>query len=153
MAVIDPALAGFVEGDAAQTIGTADGDCVPTIGRAWGLRVRDGHLVRALVSVDAATTPNLRPGARIAMLLIDIATYRSVQLKGSITNIESPSAADRDVHAVYLAEFEAALRAADRNIPLDSVASLDLLAVTIDVDAVYDQTPGPGAGRPLGDAQ
>ena len=44
--VIDPALAAFVEGDAAQTIGLADDAFTPTIGRAWGLRVRDGHVVQ-----------------------------------------------------------------------------------------------------------
>jgi hypothetical protein len=152
MTVIDPAVAAFLEGGAAQTIGTADGARVPTIGRAWGLRVRDGHLVRALVGADAATAPNLQPGARIAVLLIDVATYRSVQVKGPITHVEPSSAADRDVHAVYLAEFEAALRAADRHTSLDGVVPEHLLAVTIDADAVYDQTPGPGAGRALGDA-
>jgi hypothetical protein len=152
MAVIDPALAAFAEGDSAQTIGTADGSRAPTIGRAWGLRVRDGHLVRALVGADAATAANLEPGGRIAVLLVDIATYRSVQLKGSIVSVEAPTPSDRDVHDRYVDEFEAALRAADRHTRLDAVLPVELLAVTIDADAVFDQTPGPGAGRPLGGA-
>jgi hypothetical protein len=152
MAVIDPALAAFVEGDAAQTIGTADASCAPTIGRAWGLRVRQGHLVRALIGADASTTANLQRGARIAVLLIDVATYRSVQLKGSIVDIEPPTASDRDVYDVYVSEFVAALRAADRHTPTDEVLPAQLVAVTVDTDAVFDQTPGPGAGRALGGA-
>jgi hypothetical protein len=152
MALIDPALAAFVEGDAAQTIGTADTSCAPTIGRAWGLRVRQGHLVRALIGADAATTGNLQPGTRIAVLLIDVATYRSVQLKGSIVGVEPPVASDHDVYDVYVAEFVAALRAADRHTSIDEVLPAQLVVVTIDADAVFDQTPGPGAGRSLGGA-
>lgn len=152
MTVIDAALAAFAEGDAAQTIGTADGSRAPTIGRAWGLRVRDGHLVRALVGADAATASNLVPSARIAVLLVDIATYRSVQLKGSIESVEAPTPSDRAVHDRYVDEFGAALRANDRDTPLDGVLPVELVAVTIDADAVFDQTPGPGAGRPLGGA-
>jgi hypothetical protein len=152
MAVIDPALAVFVEGAAAQTIGTADASCRPTIGRAWGLRVRDGHLVRALIGADAATTANLRPGARIAVLLIDVATYRSVQLKGAVVEVEPPTEADHDVFDVYVGEFVAALRAADRHTSPDGALPAQLVAVTIDADAVFDQTPGPGAGRALGGA-
>jgi hypothetical protein len=150
MAVIDPALAAFVEGDAAQTIGTADAARAPTVGRAWGLRVRHGHLVRALIGADDATTPNLRVGARVAVLLVDVATYRSVQLKGSVVDVEAPTASDHDVHEVYVAEFVAALRAADRHTSPDGALPAQLVSVTIDVDAAFDQTPGPGAGRALG---
>ncbi len=152
MAVIDPALAAFVEGDAAQTIALVDDARAPTIGRAWGLRVRDGHVVRAQVGADVATTAQLHPGARIAILLIDVATYRSVQLKGSIVAVEPPTASDRDVHEAYVAEFVAALHAADRHIPVEDALPAQLLAVTIDADAVFDQTPGPGAGRAVGGA-
>jgi hypothetical protein len=153
MAVIDPALAAFAEGGSAQTIGTADGSCVPTVGRAWGLRVREGHLLRALIGADTATTANLRSGARIAVLLVDVATYQSVQLKGSIIAVEPRNRSDRDVHDLYVAEFKAALRAADRNTSLDDVIPANLVAVTVDVDVVFDQTPGPGAGRALADVR
>jgi hypothetical protein len=152
MAVIDAALATFLEGGCAQNVATVDGDRDPTIGRAWGLRVTNGRFVRAIVGADTATAANLRTAGRIAVLLIDVSSYRSVQIKGSVVSVEPPSPSDDDVYEVYREEFSAALVAADRTTPLDEVLPTSIVAVTIDVDAVFEQTPGPDAGRSLASA-
>jgi hypothetical protein len=149
MAVIDPALAAFLEGACAQNVATADRDGGPTIGRAWGLRVNDGRVVRAIVGADTATSANLRIGGRLAVLVIDVSSYRSVQIKGAVVGVEPPGASDHDVYEVYRQEFADALVAEDRNTPLDEALPASIVAVTIDVDAVFDQTPGPGAGRSI----
>ncbi len=151
MTVIDAELASFLEGPSAQTIAAAiDGD--PTVGHAWGVRVDRGRFLRAVVGADTATAMNLHAAGRIAVLIIDLATYRSVQMKGTITAAEPHTAADQDVYAFYVREFKAALLAEGRTTPLDEALPTSIVAVTIDVDAVFDQTPGPDAGRSLTNA-
>ncbi len=92
---------------------------------------------------------NLQAAGRIALLIIDLGTYRSVQMKGTVTAAEAPARADQDVYAIYVREFKAALLAEGRTTPLDEALPTSIVAVTIDVDAVFDQTPGPDAGRSL----
>jgi hypothetical protein len=148
MSVIDAELAAFIEGPSAQNLaGARDG--APTVGRAWGLRVDRGRLVRAVVGAESATAMHLRAAGRIAVLIVDLATYRSVQMKGTVTAAEAAGRADQDVYTAYVAEFRAALLAAGRTTPLDAALPASIVAVTIDVDATFDQTPGPDAGRRL----
>ena len=148
MAVIDVALAAFLEGPSAQNLATADIDGDPTVGHAWGVRV-DRDRVRAIVGADTAAAMSVNVGHRIALLIVDLSTYQSVQLKGTVANVAPSSAADQDVYAVYMQEFKAALLAEDRTTPFDDALPESIVAVTIDVDAVFDQTPGPDAGRSL----
>jgi hypothetical protein len=152
MAVIDPALVSFLEGPCAQNVATSDLDGAPTAGRAWGVRVAAGRFVRALVGADPATAANLEVTRRIALMVIDVATYRSVQVKGTITAVQPPTAADHDVYDLYVREFASALVAEGRNTPLDQALPGSFLAVSIDVDALFDQTPGPTAGQPIASA-
>jgi hypothetical protein len=149
MAVIDPAVAALLEGPSAQNVATADGDGSPIIGRAWGLRVDRGRSVRALVGADSATAANLQVDSRIGVLVIDLGSYWSVQVKGRVSAVEPPTAADRDVYDVYVREFAAALIEEGRTTPLDEALPAAIVAVTFYVDSVFDQTPGPDAGRSL----
>jgi hypothetical protein len=50
-------------------------------------------------------------------------------------------------------EFRAALDAEGRTTPLAGCRPAALVTATIDVDAAFDQTPGPKAGQPLGRAR
>ena len=149
MTVIDAALATYLEGVPAQYISTADAGTNPIIGRAWGLRVTDGHTVRAVVGADASTVANLETTSRAALVVADVATYRSVQVKGTLVAVEPATATDHVIYQGYQREFTAALRSAGRTTPMDEVWPASIITVTIDVDAVFDQTPGPGAGRAM----
>ncbi len=153
MARMDAALATFLEGDGAQNVATADATGEPSVGRAWGLRVHPDGIVRAIVGADTTTTANLTIAGRIAVVITDVATYRSVQVKGAIVGVEQATAADHEVYARYQGEFTTALLAAGRTTPMDHVWPATIIAVTIDADAVFDQTPGPGAGSPVPSTQ
>jgi hypothetical protein len=149
MPVVDAELATFLEGPSAQNVAIADVDGEVTVGRAWGLRVDQGRFVRAIVGADAATVANLQTASRIALMVIDLVTYGSMQLKGTVSAVEAPTAADQVVHDVYVQEFRAALDAAGRTTPLDGALPASVVVVTIHVDSVFNQTPGPNAGRAL----
>ena len=153
MARMDATLATFLEGDGAQNVATVDASGEPSVGRAWGLRVHPDGIVRAIVGADTATTANLTIAGRIAVVVTDVATYRSVQVKGAIVGVEPATAADHGVYARYQGEFTAALLAAGRTTPMDHVWPAMIVAVKIEVDAVFDQTPGPGAGLPVPSTQ
>lgn len=147
--MIDEALAAFLEGVPAQYVCTVDAGHDPSVGRAWGLRIDGGRAVRAVVGADAATVANLRVGGRVAMVVADVASYRAVQVKGSTVALEPPVAADHDTYRRYRRDFTAALRAAGRTTPMELVWPASITALTFEVDAVFDQTPGPGAGLAL----
>jgi hypothetical protein len=150
--LIEPELATFLEGDCAQYIGTVAPDGMPSAGRGWGLRVPGpGPRIRLLAGADAETVANTAvAGARIGLCTTDLETLRSVQLKGAVVGVEAPDAADLAVHAAYRTEFEDAVRRTAGTTPMDAVWPAALVAITIDVDALFDQTPGPNAGVRLG---
>jgi hypothetical protein len=154
MALLDDDLAAFLEGDTAQCVATVAADGEPTVGRAWGLQVeRNASRVRAVVGADVVTVANLTartPPSRVALTASDVRTYRTVQLKGTCLAVEPATARDRDVHDRYRHEFAAAIRAVGATTPLEAVWPDTIVAVVLAVDALFDQTPGPGAGRPVG---
>jgi hypothetical protein len=147
MTVIDEAHVAFLEGVPAQYVSAADAANKPAVGRAWGLRIEGARIVRALVGADSSMVQNLETATRVALAVCDVASYRSIQVKGNILAIEPATAADHDVYTAYQRDFTAALRHADRTTPMDKVWPGSIVAVTIDVDVVFDQTPGSGAGR------
>jgi pyridoxamine 5'-phosphate oxidase-like protein len=152
--LLDPALAAFLEGDSSQYLGTVGAGCVPGVGRVWGITV-DGRAgrIRALVGADRESVANLTNGARVALCVSDVATLQSVQLKGSVVTAEPPGRDDLTVHDSYRIRFTAAVRRVGAVTPMDAVWPAEVVAVTIAVDSVFDQTPGPHAGVQLGSAQ
>lgn len=124
----------------------------PLVSRVWGAElVSEAGRIRVLADPQA---PGLRAalvrGRRVAVVFAACDDYRSVQLKGCVVGIDD-DVADYDAHlrARYRDGFVAV------NIPLgfppDAAAALEppsWFGVTLDVDAVFDQTPRPGAGVP-----
>ncbi len=75
-------------------------------------------------------------------------TLHSRQLKGRVEAIEPATGADRARAARYCDAFFADIEATDgepREL-LDQIVPAAYVACTVTVDALYDQTPGPGAG-------
>jgi hypothetical protein len=148
--VIEPELAAFLEGDVGFYVGSVDVDGTPSAGRAWGLRVeRDIERIRLLVGADRVTLANLKSTGRVAVTATDVATYRSVQLKGTATAVESLDPIDHATHERYRRIFTEAVAAIDAVTPMDAVWPRELVAVIVSLDAIFDQTPGPNAGRAI----
>lgn len=77
-------------------------------------------------------------------------TYRSVQLKGTATAVANPSAAQLEAAHRHVEAFAAEV--AGFGIPLEGARAFlgrELVAVTIAVRELYDQTPGANAGQRL----
>lgn len=149
--MIDEALQAFLERGGAIIVGSVSPDGVPHAQRGWGCSVTGPTTVRLLLDrSDPVLGEHLAVAARarLAVTSADVRTLRSVQLKGRVTTVEEPGDEDLrrcDAHNEELFSdieqtdyFPRALTA--RMVPPG------YLVATIEVEELYDQTPGPGAG-------
>ena len=150
---IDADLKEFVESGVAGLVGTGDGDARPCCAYGWAPRVgADGGTIDVFLDAERSepTLSNLKANGRVAMTLADPVSYRSVQLKGTFRESGEPDEADREwVQRQREAFLTATTLIGDppavvRNAWLD-----DVVRVTFAPEVAFDQTPGPGAGKPL----
>ena len=110
--------------------------------RPWST-VSDSH--------DATTMDNLASRGRVAVTAADVPTLRSVQLKGRCIGVEPATPEDLDTAAAYCATYYGDIARVD-GFPLslcERFTPAGYAACVVDVDELFDQTPGPSAGRPL----
>ena len=99
----------------------------------------------------ARTLANLRDNGAIAVTFCKPSTYRTVQVKGRVLEIRSPTPED-DAHRPHFHEGMAReLAHAGFNLSMARrIGHAPYVCVTFTVEQLFDQTPGPNAGRPLG---
>jgi len=130
---------------------TVGADGHPRASRAWGLTVVDAHAgrVRLLVEADDhITVANIRGRGAVAITATNVMTFGSMQLKGRGLGIEQPTAEDTAKRDQYTHDFLDDVHAAN-SYPMDVMerwAGRRIIAALIEVDSLYDQTPGPSAG-------
>lgn len=150
---ISSELASFLESGVSILVGSRDRRLFPECLRAVGARVERGRrevTVFAPSAVSAATIANLEENGRIAICFSRIADHRSIQLKGRTVSIAPASEADRGVVERWRGEFVRNL--AFIGLPPRVTLRLNAWpcrAIRLRVEAVFLQTPGPGAGAPL----
>jgi hypothetical protein len=151
--MIQGEVAALLQSPCSLIVGTVDASGLPAAARGTGLEVLDdGRRVRLLLS-DAATIAidNLRTTRRIALTGTEVATLVSYQVKGHAQSVEAATDADLRLADTYLAGFFQAVHDTDGT----EIAMLERLrphghvAVVFDVEEIYDQTPGPNAGRAI----
>ena len=131
-------------------LGSADQLNTPDAVRSSGIAVLDDRRLRVVFPADAATArANAVPGARVSVLVTDITNYRSIQWKGTVTAGASPrTTGDLALTHAHLDAFRIGLQANGMtNDLLRRLCSLDTVAIEVEVDEEYDQTPGVDAGR------
>ncbi len=153
--MLNPETVALLESGCSISVGTVTPDGGPYASRGWGLTTRpDGAHVRLLLDAEDSTTiANLAGGGAIAVTGVDVSTLRAVQIKGE---------ADEPVAASDPGDLASAERHCERffsnvsrleGTPVALMARLkpDAFAVcTVTVTEVFDQTPGPVAGSPMG---
>lgn len=155
--MIDADLAAFLESGCGTIVGVLTPYGEPYATRGWGTEILDGDplRIRMLVGAGAFTAVGLHPGGGakfpIAVTGGNVRTLRSVQLKGRAHDLEMPTAADLERSRAYCDAFFADVEAVDGigGALMERLVPADLLVVTVDVTELYDQTPGPSAGRPI----
>ena len=157
MTPISDELAGFLESGVSVLVGTRDERCVPEAMRGAGARV-DGNRRELTVWFPAAngrrTVENLRTTKRVAVCFSAYEKHRSIQLKGEVLEVREGTADDRAFVEQYrsrLASEWGILGVAPRIVLRFDV--WPCFSVRFRVERVFVQTPGPGAGAPLGGAR
>jgi hypothetical protein len=156
--VLDDASRALLEAGSSTIVGILDADGAPFATRGWGSVVLHGEPLRMRVLIGAGPLSAAGRGLGaeepfdIAVTGADITTLRSVQVKGRAVAIEEADADDVARSAAYCDDFFAAVEATDQieRWLMDRLVPADLWACTVEVEEVYDQTPGPGAGARLG---
>jgi hypothetical protein len=156
--MLDVALTEFLGRGVSLIVATVDADGAPFATRGWAVTPLSRHRARLLVAADDA--PAFAPaggtaarGTAIAVTIADVRTYRAVQLKGRSVDVEPATDEDRATVAAGVDRFATAVAQTDgtpRHL-LDRLVPGAFVACTVEVDAVYDQTPGPGAGARVTD--
>ena len=150
---IGPDAAQHLQGGSALIVAAADADGTPYATRAWGLRVvEEGAALRVdLDADDSAVVPLLTDGAAVAITGGCVRTLASAQVKGRVRSVDALTALD-----IATRERETELFVRDVNETdhtprglIDNMVPGRFVACTVDVEELYDQTPGPHAGASI----
>ena len=158
--LIDEDLAAFLASGVSITAGTRGPDLVPSASRGLGCRVsadRRRVTVFFLAAQSEGVIADIRANGAIAVVFSYPPTHRTVQLKGGDAAVEALQADDPERIARYRVDFRASLVGIgyEQGLPDTLLAGPlgDCVAVSFTPAAAFVQTPGPGAGKPLGEAR
>jgi hypothetical protein len=147
-------LVDFLQSGVSILVATRDASFRPQCLRAMGAIVDHARSTFTLYlpeAVAGATLENLRENGQIAVTFSRPIDHRSVQLKGTCGAVRPSEEHDRAVQERYRAAFVEQLHAVGLPRTVSSrIRYKPSIAVEVTVAELYEQTPGPGAGRRLG---
>ena len=154
MTRIPQALAEFLDGGLSILVGRADERARPDCTRGAGVRIdaAAGRMTIYVPTVGAdRTLANFSSNGRVAVTFSRPYDNRSYQLKGRVRSVAATSAEDHERQQRWLAAFveQLAIVGVARSVPRRWRITPSV-AVDIDVEELFEQTPGPGAGKRLG---
>jgi hypothetical protein len=152
--VLDPAVVEFIHAGVAVGVATRDDQLRPEFARGWGPEVSpDSRSLRLCVAAPEGSRvrANLERNGAVAVGFSPPTIARAVQVKGVATVVEEPDAADLERVERHVESFvaEAERIGAPTELSLRLFVREGLVAVSFSFDEVFDQTPGPTAGRRL----
>ena len=152
--VLDPDVVEFIHGGVAVGVATRADDLRPEFARGWGPEVSaDGRSLRLCVSAPEGSRmrANLVGNGAVAVGFSPPTIARAVQVKGVATRVDEPEPADLERVERHFRAFvaEAERIGAPAELSERMFVRTGLVAVQFSIDEVFDQTPGPTAGRRL----
>jgi len=134
-------------------VGTVDGNGVPGVCRAIAVASHDDLatlLVYLPVATSHTTIQNLAASRRLAVTVMNPVSNNATQLKGSLVEVRL---ANENEAGFVRGQFDAFIERLDRlGVPRRLSRSLrywPAFAVNMQVEQMFEQTPGPQAGSPL----
>jgi hypothetical protein len=157
--ILSPEQIAFLQGPLSMNVGAVGRDGWPCVCRAQGVLVaRDRRALTVLLSASRgrAVLEALDAGSAVTLVASRPSTHATLQFKasGAARAGAGVSAAQRAASARCVAAFAGELEtlgyAAELKATLAAVLPTDdLVALRVVPEIVFDQTPGPGAGRVL----
>ena len=152
--MIPQSIVTLLETGVSVMVGTRNNSLMPECTRAWGIRVgAKGDTVTIFLSKAFAghTLENLRDNGQIAVTCTRPTDHVTCQLKGRVRSMKPATPVDRELSRRWHREFMAELTAIGVPPALSEAWMTEpTVAVEIAVSDVFDQTPGPGAGKKIG---
>jgi hypothetical protein len=149
----------FLEGPVSVLVGTRDSRLIPEITRAWGPRVFEDRRRISLcvpIATSRKTLDNLEANGEIAVTFSLPTNYHTFQLKGRHATAAEPDSTDlqaverhRDAFAMVNERLGQHRRQVEAFWRGEIESSPALVKIFFAPEQVFDQTPGPGAGRKL----
>jgi len=102
--------------------------------------------------VNRQTLEHAQRNGRVAFLLIDAFSHRSYQLKGAYLSSRPSTEADKAVRDLYMEKIAAHMRNWFVPVPDEFWNAVILdpsTSLSFRVETIFDQTPGPNAGKPV----
>ena len=156
---ISDELKAFLQGPVSVLVGTRDSRRVPEITRAWGPSVSSDRKSISLcvpLATSYKTLDNLEGNGAIAVIFALPTNYLSYQAKGRYLASGEPDVADLamvDRHREAFVAVNEGLGLARRHIETLWKAETETAAALVKIrfvpEQLFDQTPGPRAGRGL----
>jgi hypothetical protein len=152
--VLDSSVVEFIQAGVAVGVATRDDDLRPEFARGWGPEVStDSRSLRLCVSAPEGSRmrANLERNGAVSVGFSPPTIARAVQVKGVAGWVGEPEAADLERVERHVRSFvaEAARVGAPAELSQRMFMRTGLMAVEFSIDEVFDQTPGPTAGRRL----
>ena len=151
--MIDEQLAAFLHDGVGIHVGTRNQDLEPNGARAISLKVEDGGSMIVVFMADVAARrvlPDLKANGQAAVVVARPTDERACQVKGTFVRTRRLTPVER-VEAV--AQWNAFLDNLEYiGIPRVSAqtwATAPDIAIALRVTAIFEQTPGPDAGKTL----
>ena len=142
------------EGGMSIILGTVDAEGMPAACRGVALRASDTDpsSVTVFIPVDSGqeTIANIATTRRVAIGATHPPTHTSLQLKGTTRSVRLARADEKEFVRSRIAAFAETLEIL--GVPQKitwSVAHWPAFAVEVNVEELYDQTPGPNAGAKI----
>lgn len=149
-------LVDLVESGASILVGTRDARLRPECVRAVGASVaRDRRSIVVLLNqgTSARTIANLEAGSPFAVTFSRPIDHRTYQVKGSVRAIRPSTPAEQEAAQRYRIAFTEALYVVGVGRSLTRRMRVNpCVAVEVEVAELYQQTPGPDAGKRMGAA-
>ena len=147
-------LGEWLQGGASVIVATADAEGMPAVCRA--IAIAAGNEPDTLTLYLPAATAhealtNIAATRRIAVAASLPLSHRSVQVKGVTHGVSlAPDSDEAFVREQWRQFSEVLFEIGMQRSVLQRVAHWPAFAVEMSIEEVFDQTPGPNAGAPLG---
>jgi len=142
-------------GGLAIALGTRNSELQPAFVRGFGISLRnDGKALSVFISKTQAaqTLANLKENGRAALVAAHVGTLTTRQFKGAYVSHTDVGESDLPSVEKNLTEFIAICAkyfGEQMAAQFRAFNIFPLIAVTFSIEDIFDQTPGPGAGKKI----
>ncbi len=155
MSLIPDSIIHLLQTGVSVIVGTRDASLKPECTRAWGIHVASDRSTVTIFLAEAIagkTINNLHENGAIAVSCSRPTDHITCQLKGRVRMIRPVASTEQGLSQQWHRDFLAELTAIGVPRQLSESWIIEpTIAVDITVSEVFDQTPGPDAGRKIGE--